>query len=64
MKKYIATPFMKWFLILLGLGLTIRYIILPGLTAPNTFINILVVLLLLAVLGSILGKIIDLEKQK
>lgn len=63
MKKYIATPFMKWFLILLGLGLTIRYIILPGLTAPNTFINILVVLLL-AVLGSILGKIIDLEKQK
>lgn len=63
MKKYIATPFMKWFLILLGLGLTIRYIILPGLTAPNTFINILVVLLL-AILGSILGKIIDLENQK
>jgi len=57
MKKYIATPFMKWFSIGLGLLLTIRYIILPGLTVPNTFINLLVTLLS-AVLISILGKII------
>lgn len=57
MKKYIFTPFMKWFLIGLGLILTIRYIILPGLTTPNTFINILIVLLS-ALIGSILAKII------
>ena len=57
MKKYIFTPFMKWFMVGLGLLLTVRYIILPGLTAPNTIMNILVVIVA-AIIGSILGRII------
>ena len=49
---------MKVFLIVMSTGLALRYIILPGLTMPNTFVNVLT-MLSVAVLGSILGRLLS-----